>query len=434
MAQPRVANLDWRGDVSSRHTTPGSTGAFCAPVASTADLGAAETRWVRCFRRVRRGTVSLIPRRRLCRITDGAGFCPSAAEFVTYCLRPAGGSCEPWHPAHTLALAGRCVVRPVDALTTATARVVPFACACDDVWHSCSSVGVIGRSATPGACSRSPSLPPEAPSLGRHCPASTVIRASPPPWPARPCPHGSSVGACYATGRASRVASIPLFHTCRRHYPGGTGRCSRRSLPDRWQPSPIFGRVGFRVARFEACSAFTRVAARVLAEPPKAALCRRSASADVVTSIVRSDCYRLERQLPGGIRTRWGMAPFTAHQIEGLCFSVGVRSGFCVRPARRFNRRLGYRADPCAARSRLRSNRWTWRRAISCDSPCRVMPSSPAARATLACRPSESRTIARSRSSRASASVGRRAVTISRASGGRRAERRPTHGRAAAGP
>ena len=193
---------------------------------------------------------------------------------------------------------------PIDALTTATARVVPFAYACDDVWHSCSFIGVIGRSATPGACSLSPSLPPEAPSLGRHCPASTVVRASPPPWPARPCPHGSSVGACHAAGRASRVASIPLFHACCRHYPGGTGRCSRRSLPDRWQPSPLFGRVGFRVTRFEACSAFTRVVARVVAEPPRAALCRRSASADVVTSIVRSDCYRLERQLPGGIRTR----------------------------------------------------------------------------------------------------------------------------------
>ena len=210
---------------------------------------------------------------------------------------------------HTLALAGRCVVRPVDALTTATARVVPFACACDDVWHSCSSVGVIGRSATPGACYRSPSLPPEAPSLGRHCPASTVVRASPPPCSARPDPRGVSVDACHATGRASRVASIPLFHACRHQYPGGTGRCSRRSLPDRWQPSPCGGRVGFRIAGFEAFSAFARVAARVLAEPPKAALCHRSASADVVTSIVRSDCYRLERQLPGGIRTRWGMTP-----------------------------------------------------------------------------------------------------------------------------
>ena len=43
--------------------------------------------------------------------------------------------------ARTLAPAGRWVVRPVDALTTATARVVPFAWACDDVRHCCSSPG-----------------------------------------------------------------------------------------------------------------------------------------------------------------------------------------------------------------------------------------------------------------------------------------------------
>ena len=47
-----------------------------------------------------------------------------------------------------------------------------------------------------------------------------------------------------------------------------------------------------------------RVTARTLAESPTATLCHRSASTDVVTSIVRSDCYRLERQLPGGICTR----------------------------------------------------------------------------------------------------------------------------------
>ena len=63
-------------------------------------------------------------------------------------------------------------------------------------------------------------------------------------------------------------------------------------------------RVGFRIERFGACSAFTRVVACVVAEPPEAALCHRSASDDVVTSIIRSDCYRLERQLPGGVRTR----------------------------------------------------------------------------------------------------------------------------------
>ena len=45
--------------------------------------------------------------------------------------------------------------------------------------------------------------------------------------------------------------------------------------------------------------AFTRVAACVLAEPPKAALCHRSASTHVVTSMSRSDCFRLERQLAG---------------------------------------------------------------------------------------------------------------------------------------
>ena len=109
-----------------------------------------------------------------------------------------------------------------------------------------------------------------APSLRRHYPASAVLRAHPPPRPARPAPHGGPVGACHATDRASRVATTPLFHACRRHYPGGTGRCARRSLPRRWQPSPRRRRVGFRITSFEACSAFTRVAARMVAEPPMA--------------------------------------------------------------------------------------------------------------------------------------------------------------------
>ncbi len=116
-------------------------------------------------------------------------------------------------------------------------------------------------------CSRT-----EAPSLRRRYPVSPVLRASPPPRAARPDPHGLSVGAYAATGGASRVASTPLFHACRRHYPGGTGRCLRRSLPDPWQPSPLNSRVGFRIIGFEACSAFTRVAARMVTEPPEATL------------------------------------------------------------------------------------------------------------------------------------------------------------------
>ena len=73
------------------------------------------------------------------------------------------------------------------------------------------------------------------------CAAWRTLRTSPPPCSVRPGPRGLSVGACHAAGKASRVASIPLFHTCRRHYPGGTGRCSRRSLPDRW-PAGGLGR------------------------------------------------------------------------------------------------------------------------------------------------------------------------------------------------
>ena len=100
-------------------------------------------------------------------------------------------------------------------------------------------------------CSRT-----EAPSLHRRYPASPVLQASPPPCAAQPDPRGLSVGACHATGRASRVASVPLFHACCRHYPGGAGRCLRRSLPDPWQPSPLNRRVGFRIIGFEACTAF----------------------------------------------------------------------------------------------------------------------------------------------------------------------------------
>lgn len=111
---------------------------------------------------------------------------------------------------------------------------------------------------------------PEAPSLHRHYPASPVLWASP-----RPCRPdltlaGYRLARATPPDRASRVASTPLFHTCCRQYPGGTRRCMRRSLPDRWQPSLFSRQVGFRIERFEACSAFTCVAARMVTGPPMA--------------------------------------------------------------------------------------------------------------------------------------------------------------------
>ena len=109
------------------------------------------------------------------------------------------------------------------------------------------------------------------PSLRRRYPASPVLQASPPPCRPDLALTGCRLARATPPGRASRVASIPLFHACCRHYPGGSCRCVRRSLPDRCQPSPFPWRVGFRITRFEACSAFTGVAARMVAEPPLAA-------------------------------------------------------------------------------------------------------------------------------------------------------------------
>ena len=59
--------------------------------------------------------------------------------------------------------------------------------------------------------------------------------------------------------------------TCRAHYPGGSERVHMSGfLPRSMQPSPLHRRVGIRIATFEACSGFTHVTARRLAQPPKA--------------------------------------------------------------------------------------------------------------------------------------------------------------------
>ena len=108
---------------------------------------------------------------------------------------------ELWHQVQTHAPAGRCVGRPVDALPTATARVVPFAFACADDPGFPLISGVIGRRPLPRACSLSPSLPPEVPSLRRHYPASSAPTDLSATLPAPPDPHGLSVGVCRATGQ-----------------------------------------------------------------------------------------------------------------------------------------------------------------------------------------------------------------------------------------
>ena len=110
----------------------------------------------------------------------------------------------------------------------------------------------------------------EAPSLPRHYPASSVLRASPQPLTAQPGSHELLV----STKRQYHCWGFPCsvclpMHACRRQYPGRSdGSCSLIPLHQR-RPSPRNGRVGSCVMCFEACSTFTHIATYMLTESLK---------------------------------------------------------------------------------------------------------------------------------------------------------------------
>src|SRR3954453_1444272 len=122
-----------------------------------------------------------------------------------------------------------------------------------------------------------PRLPPKrtrskGPFLRQHDLASPVVWPS--PTPVRPA-------ACATVGlpSPSRDGSPPMTRitlpTCRAPYPGGSRRVlASIASPLTW-PSPFSRRVGIRIFTFEASSGFTRVTARWIAQPPKAAFVTR---------------------------------------------------------------------------------------------------------------------------------------------------------------
>ncbi len=111
----------------------------------------------------------------------------------------------------------------------------------------------------------------QAPFLGRRYPASSVVRACPPPC--RPglvladfrlasTRHRQGFPCCCAFHLPCMPTPLP-----RRKRTGASAAC----FPDRHRSSPNLRRVDSRIALFEACSAFTRVPACMVAEPPEAA-------------------------------------------------------------------------------------------------------------------------------------------------------------------
>ena len=124
-------------------------------------------------------------------------------------------------------------------------------------------------------------------------------------------PHGLPVGTCHAIVRASRVATSLILPACQCQYPGGN-----RPVPVSLTSRSVIGLshivkwVGFRIARFEACSAFTHIPARKFAKSSNDDPSIQSASNHVVTSMIRPGCYQPERQLLGRFRTCQRKAPF----------------------------------------------------------------------------------------------------------------------------
>ena len=114
-------------------------------------------------------------------------------------------------------------------------------------------------------CFLRPSLT-EAPSLHRHYPASSVLRASPPPHTARPVSRELPVDP-YDDHRWGFPCCVwSPMPTCHRHYPGRSdGACSLVPLHHQ-RPSLCNSQVGSCNYFFGACSAFTHVMACMLAE------------------------------------------------------------------------------------------------------------------------------------------------------------------------
>jgi hypothetical protein len=103
-----------------------------------------------------------------------------------------------------------------------------------------------------------------------------------------------------------------LLHACQRHYPGGIFQALSLFPLGRRRPSPKFRRVSFRDTRFEACSAFTRVPAYMLAKSPFGTLYTED-SDEFVTSFAAPIATGWNDQLPGGIEPHWESPTFTAY-------------------------------------------------------------------------------------------------------------------------
>ena len=91
----------------------------------------------------------------------------------------------------------------------------------------------------------------------------------------RPTRHLGNGGAASPGRDGSPPLTRITLPACRAPYPGGSRRVHVSIASPLTRPSPSPRRVGIRIFTFEASSGFTRVTARWIAQPPKAAFVTR---------------------------------------------------------------------------------------------------------------------------------------------------------------
>jgi hypothetical protein len=129
------------------------------------------------------------------------------------------------------------------------------------------------------------------------CPIQKQLEQAP-PTPASPVPRRDRY-----TGRPGRATGLPCCQSPRayvlRPLPRRAERspCVGRSDRPR-RPSSIERRLGARIQPFGACSGFTRVAARTLADPPMADRCPRGFDGSVAIAVSRI-ATKVDRHLLG---------------------------------------------------------------------------------------------------------------------------------------
>ena len=102
----------------------------------------------------------------------------------------------------------------------------------------------------------------------------------------------------------------PSFQRAVPITPADRNGCICRLLPHPTRPSPLCGRVGIHNFTFEACSGFTRVTARWIAQLLKAAFVARLRSAGYPDKSLAS--YQINRQLSG-----WNPASTDGPRLRG---------------------------------------------------------------------------------------------------------------------